>query len=59
MDINGFEIEVYNIYKIPEKAKYLMFGLQWTDHRKTKKHKCMSVLWDTGLGQCNHCGETT
>mgnify|MGYP000135325752 CR=1 FL=1 len=58
MDINGFEIEVYNIYKIPEKAKTHTCP-KCSEHRKKKKDKCMSVFWDTGLGQCNHCGETT
>jgi hypothetical protein len=55
MQINGFEIEEYNIYNIPEGAT------RWTcpvcSHtRKKSNEKCMSVFWDTGLGQCNHCG---
>lgn len=55
MQINGFEIEEYNIYNIPEGVT------RWTcpvcSHtRKKRNEKCMSVFWDTGLGQCNHCG---
>lgn len=57
-NINGFEIDVYNQYGIKENAT------TWTcpvcsEHRKpiNQKQKCMSVFWDTGLGQCNHCGE--
>ena len=55
MQLNGFEIEKYNIYGINENAR------TWTcpecsADRKKKTEKCMSVFWDTGLGQCNHCG---
>jgi twinkle protein len=53
--INGFEIEKFNIHNIKEGAT------SWTcpecsEGRKKKADKCMSVFWDTGLGQCNHKG---
>lgn len=56
MQINGFQIDKYNQYSIPENVR------QWTcplcsSSRKKSSEKCMSVFWDTGLGQCNHCGE--
>lgn len=57
MEINGFEIEKYNIHEIPTKAKSSTCP-KCSEHRKKKTDKCMSVFWDTGLGQCNHCGET-
>ena len=57
MNINGFEIENYNIYAIPEKAKYHTCPV-CSETRKKSKDKCMSVFWDTGLGQCSHCGST-
>ena len=59
-EINGFEIEQFNILGIPSKAK--SFTCPKCSHiRKphNQKQKCMSVFWDTGLGQCNHCGERT
>lgn len=56
MEINGFEIENYNVYGIPTKAKTSTCP-KCSEHRKKKNDKCMSVFWDTGLGQCNHCGE--
>ena len=58
MEINGFEIDEYNIYGIPEKARNHTCP-KCSKDRKKDKQKCMSVFWDTGLGQCNHCGETT
>ena len=57
MEINGFEIEEFNIYAIPTKAKTSTCP-KCSETRKKKTEKCMSVFWDTGLGQCNHCGET-
>ncbi|WP_299526149.1 toprim domain-containing protein [uncultured Lutibacter sp.] len=57
MEINGFEINEYNIYSIAEKAKTSICP-KCSQDRKKKTDKCMSVHWDTGLGQCNHCGET-
>ena len=57
MEVNGFEIEEYNIHKIKEGAKSSTCP-KCSESRKKKTDKCMSVFWDTGLGQCNHCGET-
>jgi len=57
MEINGFEIEQYNVYGLPSKSKNHTCP-KCSEHRKKKTDKCMSVFWDTGLGQCNHCGET-
>jgi len=55
--INGFEIEEFNVYKFPSKAKSSTCPI-CSEHRKKKTDKCLSLFWDTGLGQCNHCGET-
>jgi twinkle protein len=57
MEINGFEVDEFNVYKLPAKAKTSTCP-KCSEHRKKKNDKCMSVFWDTGLGQCNHCGET-
>lgn len=57
MEINGFEIENFNVYGIPTKAKTSTCP-KCSEHRKKKTDKCMSVFWDTGLGNCNHCGES-
>jgi len=57
MEINGFEIEEFNIYGIPAKAKTHTCP-KCSETRKKSKDKCLSVFWDTGLGQCNHCHET-
>ena len=56
--INGFEIEGRNIYKIPEGVKLAVCPKCSHDRKPSnQKVKCLSVFWDTGLGQCNHCGE--
>ena len=56
MEINGFEIENYNQYKLKDGAKDSTCPLCSQD-RKKKTDKCLSLFWDTGLGRCNHCGE--
>lgn len=55
MIINGFEIDKYNIHEIKEGATTSTCP-ECSEDRKKKHDKCMSVFWDTGLGQCNHCG---
>lgn len=57
MQLNGFEIDVYNQHNIKENAKHSTCPF-CSASRKKSKQKCMSVFWDTGLGKCNHCGET-
>lgn len=57
MELNGFEIDEYNIHKIKEGVKSSTCPV-CSESRKKKSDKCMSVFWETGLGQCNHCGET-
>lgn len=56
MTLNGFEIDKYNQYGIKENATTSTCPL-CSESRKKNTEKCMSVFWDTGLGQCNHCGE--
>ncbi len=56
MEINGFEVENYNIHGIPTGATASTCP-KCSHERKKKTDKCMSVFWDEGLGQCNHCGE--
>jgi len=55
MILNGFEIEKYNVFGIKEKATTSTCP-ECSHNRKKSTEKCMSVFWDTGLGQCNHCG---
>lgn len=54
--INGFEIDKYNQYDLPENVKYSTCPL-CSHTRKKKTQKCMTLHWDTGLGVCSHCGE--
>lgn len=56
MQLNGFEIETYNVHGIPSKAKTSTCPKCSHTRQKNPKQKCLSVFWDTGLGKCNHCG---
>ena len=57
MELNGFEIDVYNQYGIQEGAKTSTCPV-CSENRSTKnqKQKCAKVFWDTGLIQCSHEG---
>jgi len=57
MELNGFEIDEYNIYKLKDGAKQSTCP-KCSHTRKKKTDKCLSVWWDKGLANCNHCGET-
>ena len=54
--LNGFTIEKWNQYDLPESAKTSTCPL-CSHTRKKKKDKCLQLYWDKGLGQCFHCGE--
>lgn len=56
MEINGFEIEKYNVYGLNENAKYSTCPL-CSASRKKNTEKCVTLHWDSGLGKCSHCGE--
>jgi twinkle protein len=56
MELKGFKIDKYNVHSIKEGATTSTCPI-CSHTRKKKTDKCMSVFWDTGLGQCNHCGE--
>jgi len=60
MELNGFEIEEHNVLKLPTGTKTAVCP-KCSHERKpqNQKQKCMSVFWDTGLGRCNHCGQST
>jgi len=56
MEINGYEIDIYNQYKFKDRAKTDICPFCSAD-RKKKTDKCVSLFWDTGFFNCNHCGE--
>lgn len=56
MEINGYEIEEYNIYALDTKAKKSTCP-KCSHTRKKKTQKCLMLDWDRGLGTCQHCGE--
>lgn len=55
-DINGFEIDEYNIYKLDTKKRVSKCPL-CSPERKKKNDPCLMLDWDRGLGTCQHCGE--
>ena len=56
MEINGYEIEEYNIYNLDTKASKSTCP-KCSSERKKKTQKCLMLDWDRGLGTCQHCGE--
>ena len=55
MNINGFEIDKFNQYDLPENSKYSTCPI-CSEDRKNSRQKCMMLDWNTGLGTCQHCG---
>lgn len=55
-ELNGFEIDVYNQHGFQDGAKTSTCP-KCSHERKKKSDKCLSIFWDTGLANCNHCGE--
>lgn len=59
MKLNGFEIDIFNVHGIRQGATSWTCPECSADRKpEHRKQKCMSVFWDTGLGQCNHCGKS-
>jgi twinkle protein len=56
MEINGFEVDNYNQFGFKDRAKNDVCPFCSAD-RKKKTDKCVSLHWDTGFFNCNHCGE--
>ena len=56
MEINGYEIEQYNVYKLDTKDKKSTCP-KCSHERKKKTQKCLMLDWSRGLGTCQHCGE--
>ena len=58
MEINGFEIETFNIFGLDTRAKKSTCP-KCSHTRKKKTQKCMMLDWKRGLGTCQHCGEVS
>lgn len=56
MNINGFEVDQYNIYNLQEGVKYSICPI-CSHTRKKKTQKCATINWEIGLLKCSHCGE--
>ena len=56
IEINGFKVDKFNQYNLPEKVKVSTCPL-CSEARKKKTDKCLQIFWDTGLAKCHHCGE--
>lgn len=56
MEINGFEIDEFNIYNLDTKQR-LSTCPKCSHSRKKKTQKCLMLDWERGLGTCQHCGE--
>lgn len=57
MQINGFEIEKFNQYNLPENQKKHTCPLCSSNRKHSPNEKCLMIDWDRGLATCQHCGE--
>ena len=58
-EINGFVIDNYNQYKLPEGNKEGICPLCSSSRKPiNQKKKCASYDWDRGLGTCHNCNNT-
>lgn len=57
-NLNGFEIEVFNVHGIKQGATTSTCP-KCSHNRKKKTDKCAMVDWERGLMTCQHCGEVT
>jgi hypothetical protein len=55
MEINGYEIDNYNQFGFKDRENDVCPFC--SADRKKKTDKCVSLHWDTGFFNCNHCGE--
>jgi len=56
VEINGFEIDVFNQHKLEEGKKQGICPLCSHNRKpKNKKAKCASYDWERGLGTCHNC----
>ena len=56
MEINGYEIDVFNVYGLNTRATKSTCP-KCSHTRKKKTQKCLMLDWNRGLGTCQHCGE--
>ncbi len=54
-ELNGFTIEKFNQYDLPQKAKTSTCP-ECSHTRKKKKDKCLGINWEKGMANCFHCG---
>ena len=58
-EINGFEIDEFNVYKLEEGKTQGICPLCSHDRKAAnKKLKCASYDWKRGLGTCHNCNQT-
>lgn len=57
MNINGFEVDKYNVHNLPEKKSTVCILCSHT-RKHNPKTPCTTNNWLRGLAKCHHCGET-
>ena len=58
-EINGFLIDTFNQYDLPEGKREGTCPLCSSDRKpENKKKKCASYDWERGLGTCHNCNQT-
>ena len=56
VEINGFEIDIFNQHKLEEGKKQGICPVCSHDRKpKNQKAQCASYDWERGLGTCHNC----
>ncbi len=56
LELNGFKIEKFNQYDLPENVKTHTCPLCSNGRHNNPKQKCLMIDWTRGLATCQHCG---
>lgn len=57
MEINGFEIDQFNVYNLPVNKRKSTCPLCSAQRKHNPKAECVKLDWSRGTATCYHCGE--
>ena len=58
MNINGFEVDKYNVHNLPELKDSICILCSHKRKPENQKKRCATTNWLRGLAYCHHCGKS-
>lgn len=58
MNINGFEVDKYNVHNLPELKDSICILCSHKRKPENQKKRCATPNWLRGLAYCHHCGKS-